>query len=151
MYLVPSFKRKGKVPKGSKLKHVSLRRPIEIKWSFLMEVVRAISRIKRFPPRDFKVLKKVLPRDLLILKFLLPTGGEGHLKLQQGCPLTPTLLTLFLKFLEYEVRQEGFTTSVCHHRLSLLIYTDDEKLPSVKNIVSKFKERSGLHLTMAST
>lgn len=81
-----------------------------------------------------------------ILEAIIPKASDGFRELQDGCPLTRSILSLVLKYLELRINEEykKYTTHVCHSRQSVVIH--ENSFPDMKNLFEEFKSNSGIEL-----
>ncbi|CAM4700163.1 unnamed protein product [Leuciscus chuanchicus] len=94
-FLQPSFKSKTMKMSCKLFIIVSFRSiPKKIKRDFLTQALKSLKPIHPSPPRDFKIVGK-----------LLPSTGQ-YKELREGCPLTPTLLTVVLKHLACALKKD---------------------------------------------
>lgn len=137
-FLQPSFKTKT-IKKNDKLFVIVCfsEKPKKIKGHFLRQALSSLKGIHPSPPRDFKIVENMLP------------SIDGRYKqLREGCPLTPTLLTLSLKHLakKLKVDLKDSVVDVCHHRKCITIYMDPNQHRTLKQSIHKFQRESGISL-----
>lgn len=140
-------------------------KPCAIKWSFLayslsylLEHFPKKKRKEKLPPEIVIPLKGLVDRDAestkknSILKIILPEGSnlpDDFRKLQDGCPLTRSILSLVLKYLEIRINRKGYTTHVCPSRQAVVIHEDYQKsLHDLKSLFKRFKKKSGIELNI---
>lgn len=136
-FLLPSFKSKTMKMSYRLFIIVSFRSiPKKIKRDFLTQALKSLKPIHPSPPRDFKIVRN-----------LLPSTGQ-HKELREGCPLTPTLLTVALKHLACVLKKDlkESVVDVCHHRKCITIYMNDNQYPILKRNINKFQLQSGISL-----
>lgn len=138
-------------------------KPCEIKWSFLANSLSFLledflKKTKKRSPEIVIPLKGLVDRDVestkknSILKIILPEGIQpldDFRELQDGCPLTRSILSLVLKYLEIHINRKGYTTHVCHSRQAVVIHEDYQKShDDLDSLCEKFKADSGIELKM---
>lgn len=126
-FLQPSFKTKNIKTNYQNIGVVGFHTaPKTVKEEILTQALSSLKRICPSPPRGFGILKKLLPRT-------------GHsVQLREGCPLTPTLLTLFLKFLAISLADsDESVVDVCHHRKCITIYMNYDQ-PTLEQKIEHF-------------
>lgn len=136
-FLQPSFKSKTMKMNCKLFIIVSFRRtPKKIKSDFLEQALKSLKRIHPSPPRDFKIVEKLLPRT------------DQYKDLREGCPLTPTLLTMALKHLACALREDlkESLVDVCHHRKCITIYMNADQYHILRQNINKFQLQSGISL-----
>ncbi|ROJ62491.1 hypothetical protein DPX16_21477 [Anabarilius grahami] len=138
-------------------------KPCEIKWSFLAQSLS-------FLLEDFLTKKEKLHSEIVIplkglvhidvdstkknsiLKIILPKASQpldDFRELQDGCPLTRSILSLVLKYLEIRIREKSYTTHVCPSRQAVVIHEDYQKShDDLDSLCKNFKEDSGIELKM---
>ncbi|CAB1334584.1 unnamed protein product, partial [Coregonus sp. 'balchen'] len=141
VFLAPSFKSRKKKHKPIFSVSVILREvPKEICCLFLNNALSSMKAIRPPPPRDFSILRELLPNVV---------GSAGSKKqLLQGCPLTPTIITLSLTHLASIARQHlpDTTVEVFRHRQCLYMYMPADRYSDLRKLLSNFVKESGLNL-----
>lgn len=136
-FLQPSFKSKPMKMSCKLFIIVSFRStPKKIKRDYLRQALKSLKRIHPSPPRDFKILEE-----------LLPSTGQ-YKELREGCPLTPTLLTMALKHLACALKNDlkESVVDVCHHRKCITIYMNTVQYHILNQNINKFQLQSGISL-----
>lgn len=136
-FLQPSFKSKTMKMSYNLFVIVSFRNvPKRIKRDFLRQALKSLKPIHPSPPRDFQIVEKLLP------------STDQYKELREGCPLTPTLLTMALKHLAYALRKDlkESVIDVCRHRKCITIYMNADQYHIVKQNINKFQIQSGIFL-----
>ncbi|ROL47880.1 hypothetical protein DPX16_18157 [Anabarilius grahami] len=136
-FLQPSFKSKTMKMSCKLFIIVSFRStPKKIKRDFLRQALKSLKRIHPSPPRDFKIVENLLP------------STDQYKELREGCPLTPTLLTMALKHLACALRKDlkESVVDVCHHRKCITIYMNADQYHILKQNINKFQLQSGISL-----
>lgn len=141
VFLAPSFKSRKKEDKPNFSVSVIFREvPTEIRWLFLKDALSSMKAIRPPNPRDFSILRELLPNVV---------GSAGSKKqLLQGCPLTPTIITLSLTHLASIVRQHlpETTVEVFRHRQCLYVNMPADRYSVLRKLISNFIIGSGLNL-----
>ncbi|XP_048009436.1 uncharacterized protein LOC125243678 [Megalobrama amblycephala] len=136
-FLQPSFKSKTMKMSRKLFIIVSFRsKPKKIKRDFLRQALTSLKPIHPLPPRDFEIVEKLLP------------STDQYKKLREGCPLTPTLLTMALKHLACALKKDlkESVVDVCHHRKCITIYMNADQYHILKQNINKFQLHSGISL-----
>jgi len=136
-FLQPSFKSKTMKMRCNIFIIVSFRSiPKKIKSDFLTQALKSLKPINPSPPRDFKIVEK-----------LLPSKGQ-YKELREGCPLTPTLLTMALKHQACVLRKDlkESVVDVCHHRKCITIYMNANQYLILMKNINTFQMQSGISL-----
>lgn len=136
-------------------------KPRAIKWSFLANSLSYL--LENYPDKSTKLspeivipLKGLVEVDVdstnknSILKVILPKASkpsDDDRELQDGCPLTRSILSLVLRYLELLIRTKDYTTHVSHSRQVVVIHQDYQKsCDDLDSLCKKFKEDSGIEL-----
>uniref|UniRef100_A0A8C8EVU7 Reverse transcriptase n=1 Tax=Oncorhynchus tshawytscha TaxID=74940 RepID=A0A8C8EVU7_ONCTS len=117
----------------------------------LVDIWGRLNRTKKDFSRSEKKSHSRLDMFFIVLRELLPNvvGSAGSKKqLLQGCPLTPTIITLSLTLLASIVRQHlpDTTVEVFRHRQCLYVNMPADRYSVLRKLLSKFIIRSGLNL-----
>jgi len=136
-------------------------KPHEIKWSFLANSLsdlleNVIEKSKTLSQEIIIPLEGLVDEDSTntksILKVILPKGSKPSddlRKLQDGCPLTRSILSLVLKYLEIQIRKKNYTTHVSHSRQVVVIQQNYQRsCEDLGSLCKKFKEKSGIELNI---
>uniref|UniRef100_A0A8C2CJE5 exodeoxyribonuclease III n=1 Tax=Cyprinus carpio TaxID=7962 RepID=A0A8C2CJE5_CYPCA len=95
------------------------------------------------------LLKGLIPMETEernMLEDIIPKASDDFRELQEGCPLTRSILGLVLKYLELRINEkyEKYTAHVCHSRQVVVIYENSS--PDLKCLCEEFKINSGIEL-----
>ncbi|XP_057196599.1 uncharacterized protein LOC130558278 [Triplophysa rosa] len=136
-FLQPSFKTKTIEIDYEHFVVISFcEKPQKIKGNFLKQAFSSVKQIHPSPPHDFRIVEKMLP------------STDGYRLLREGCPLTPTLLTLSLKHLARTLKDvlKKSVVDVCHHRKCITVYMQAHQYLTLKQKIREFRSASGISL-----
>ncbi|XP_056331579.1 uncharacterized protein LOC130243434 [Danio aesculapii] len=137
VFLTSSFRKVSRVSHSGCIIVTLAKRPQKIKRSFLQESLSSLKHITPTAPKDFTILENLLPKS------------NDSRKLHQGCTLSANILTMALKHLGNKIKATSKSSgniSICNHRQSLLIYTDDGRIGRILKLLKEFKKSSGLRI-----
>ncbi|XP_073781589.1 uncharacterized protein [Danio rerio] len=135
VFLTPSFRKVNRVSHSGCIVVTLAKGPQKIKRTFLQESLLSLKHITPIPPKDFSILENLLPKS------------HDYRKLRQGCTLTTNIFTMALKHLGNKIKATSKSSdniSICNHRQSLLIYTDNENIGRILKLLKEFNKSSGL-------